>query len=82
MPKKDDAHIWCICRNIGSEKHGYVNDLKAVFQRTLRQRTWQVYRNIVAIWMAAPLQYLLHNLMVVALEKVIFRNTKIPKTVC
>ena len=32
--------------------------------------------------MAAPLQYLLINLKVVALVKVYFSNTENPKTVC
>ena len=38
--------------------------------------------NIVAIWMAAPLQYLLKTLKIGALEKVAFSNTENPKTVC
>ena len=38
-------------------------------------------RNIVVIWMAAPLEYLLNTLMVVALEKVSFSNTQNRKTV-
>ena len=32
--------------------------------------------------MAAPLKYLLITLKVVALEKVSFSNTQIPKTIC
>ena len=82
MPKKDDAHIWCICRNIGSEKHGYVNDLKAVFQRTLKQRTWQIVRKLVLFWMTEPLQNLSITVKVAALEKVSFSDTQNPKTVC
>ena len=41
-----------------------------------------MYRNTVAIGMAAPLQYLLITLKVVALEKVSFSDTQNPKTVC
>ena len=37
-------------------------------------------RNIFVILMAAPLQYLLNTLMVVALEKVSFSNTQNPET--
>ena len=51
-----------------------------MFQRTLRQTTWQMGRNIFVILMAAPLQYLLNTLMVVALEKVSFSNTQNPET--
>ena len=51
-----------------------------MFQRTLRQTTWQMDRNVFVILMAAPLQYLLDTLMVVALEKVSFSNTKNPGT--
>ena len=36
-------------------------------------------RNTVAIWMAAPLQYLLITVKVVALEKVCFSDTQNPK---
>ena len=32
--------------------------------------------------MAAPLQYLLINVKVVALEKVFYSNTQNPKTIC
>ena len=39
-------------------------------------------RTFVAILMAAPLKYLLITLKVVALEKVSFSNTQIPKTIC
>ena len=41
-----------------------------------------MYRNTVAIRMAAPLQYLLITVKVVALEKVSFSDTQNPKTVC
>ena len=39
-------------------------------------------RNSLATWMAAPLQYLLITVNVVALEKVSFSDTKNLKTVC
>ena len=39
-------------------------------------------RNTVAISMTAPLQYLLITVMVVALEKVSFTDTKNLKAVC
>ena len=52
-----------------------------MFQRTARQTTWQLARHFVAISMAAPLKYLLIILKVVALEKVSFSNTQIPKTI-
>ena len=39
-------------------------------------------RNTVAIWMAAPLQYLLITVKVVPLEKVSFSDTQNPKAVC
>ena len=55
---------------------------KAVFQRTHRQTTRQMYRNTVAIGMAAALQYLLITVKVVALEGVSFSNTQNPKTAC
>ena len=52
-----------------------------MFQRTLRQTTTQMGENTVAISMAAPLQYLLITLKVVALEKVSFSDTQNPKVV-
>ena len=39
-------------------------------------------RNTVAIWIAAPLKYLLITVKVVALEKVSFSDTQNPKAVC
>ena len=39
-------------------------------------------QNAVAILMAAPLQYLLKPMMVVALKNISFSNTQNPKTVC
>ena len=53
-----------------------------MFQRTLRQTTKQIGRDTVAIWIAAPLQYLLITVNVVAFEKVSFSNRQNPKTVC
>ena len=50
-----------------------------MFQRTLRETTRQMYRYIVAIGMAAPLQCLLNTAEVVALEKVSFSETQNPK---
>ena len=38
--------------------------------------------NTVAIWMVAPLQYLLITDEVLALEKVSFSDRQNPKTVC
>ena len=40
-----------------------------MFEKTLRQTTWQIGPNTVGISMIAPLQYLLITLKVVALEK-------------
>ena len=52
-----------------------------MFQRTVRQITWQMGRNFVAISMAEPLKYLLITVKLVALEKVSFSNRQIRKTV-
>ena len=52
-----------------------------MFQRTLRQTTWKMGRNTVAIGMAATLQYLLITVNVVALEKVSFSDKQNPKTI-
>ena len=82
FPKKDDPHSWCISGNAGSEIYGEINISKAVFQMTLIQKTQQMDPNTVGIWMAAPLQYLLINVKVVALEKVFYSNTQNPKTIC
>ena len=79
LQKKDDPHSCCISRNPGSKIYGQI---KAVFWRTFTQTTWQMGWNTVAIWMAAPLQYLLNTLKVGTLEKVFFSNTHNPKTVC
>ena len=38
--------------------------------------------NTVTVWMAAPLQYLLITLKVVALQKVSFSDTQNPNAVC
>ena len=39
-------------------------------------------QNTVAIWMAAPLQYLLITVKVVLLQEVSFSDAQNPKTVC
>ena len=48
-----------------------------MFQRTLRQITRKMDRNTVAIWMAAPLQYLWITVKVVALKKSLLVKHKI-----
>ena len=48
---------------------------------TLRQKTPQMDEHTVEIWMAEPLQYLLITVKVVALEKIHFSDTQIPKAV-
>ena len=48
---------------------------------TLRQKTPQMGQHTVEIWMAEPLQYLLITVKVVALEKISFSDTQIPKAV-
>ena len=80
--KEDDPHSWCISGNTGSEKYGWINVLKAVFQRTLRWATRQMGRKTAAIWNAAPLEYLLITVKVVSFEKVSFSDTENPKAVC
>ena len=49
---------------------------------TLTQKETQMRQHTVEIWMAEPLQYLLITVKVVALEKVSFSDTQIPKAVC
>ena len=49
---------------------------------TPKQTTSEMDQNNVAIWIAAPLQYLLITVKVVALEKVSFSDTQNPKAVC
>ena len=56
--------------------------LKSLFQRTLRQTTWQIGRNFVAIIMTEPFQYLFNTFKVGTLEKAFFSDTQNPKTVC
>ena len=51
-----------------------------MFQRTLRETTWQMGQNFVPISIAVPLQYLLITAKVVALQKVSFSDTENPKT--
>ena len=82
LPKKDDPRSLCIPRNTGSEKYGYINVEKPVFQRSLRETTRQMGRKTVAISMVEPLKYLLITVKVVALEKVSFSYTQNPKAVC
>ena len=82
LPKKDDPHSCCICGNNSSEKHGLINVWKAVFQRTLRQTTWQMGGNSLAIWTTAPLLYLLITVKEITLEEDSFRYIEIRKTVC
>ena len=53
-----------------------------MFQRTLRQTTWQMVQNTVAICMAAALPYLLITVKVFELEKVSFSDTQNPKALC
>ena len=53
-----------------------------MFQRTLRETTRQMGRNTVPILIAAPLQYLLITVKVIALEKVSFSDIQNRKTVC
>ena len=52
-----------------------------MFQRMFTQRTGQMGRNTVTIWMTAPFRYLLITVKVVALEKVSFTETQNAKTV-
>ena len=51
-----------------------------MFQRTLTETTSQMGRNFIPVSMAAPLQYLLITLKVLALQKVSFSDTQDPKT--
>ena len=51
-----------------------------MFQKTLIETTWQMGRNFVPISMAAPLQYLLITVKVVALQTLSFSDTQNPKT--
>ena len=56
--------------------------LKSRDSGILRQRTWKMGQNAVAMWMTAPAQYLLITVNVVALEKVSFSDTQNLKPVC
>ena len=53
-----------------------------MFPSTLRQTTQQMGQHTVAMLMPAHLQYLLIPVKLVALEKVSFSDTQIPKAVC
>ena len=52
-----------------------------MFPSTLRQTTRQMGQHTVAILMAAPSQYQLNTVKVVAFEKVSFSDTQNPKAV-
>ena len=80
--KDDDPYSWCIFEIKASEKRGYIIVEKIVFRRTLRQKTWQMGWNTVAIWTTAPLPYLSTTVKVIALEKVSFSDIKNQKSVC
>ena len=82
LPKENGPNRWCISGNTVSEKHGGIYIQKALFQRFLRQRTRQMYRNTVTISMRAPLQYFLITVKLVALEKVSFSDTEYSKAFC
>ena len=49
FPKSDNPHSRYISGNTDSERHGQIHVQKAVFQRILRDTTWQMGRNSVAI---------------------------------
>ena len=53
-----------------------------MFQRALRQRTWEIGRTKVAIRMAEDLQNLSTSMKAVALKKDSFSDTQNPKTGC
>ena len=55
---------------------------KIWLDKCLKSREMEMVQNTVAISMAAPLQYLLITVKVVALQKVSFSDTQNPKTVC
>ena len=82
LRKKHDPRSWCISGSTGSEKYGYINVQTAGFQRTVRQKTWKMGHDTVAIWRAEPLPYLLINVKVVALESLGFSDAQNPKAVC
>ena len=53
-----------------------------MFQRSLRQTTWQMGGNTVAILGTAPSRYLLITVKVIAAKKVSFGDIQSRKTVC
>ena len=53
-----------------------------MFQKTLGHTARQMGQHNFAILMAAPLQYFLMTVKVVALEKVSFSDRQNPKAVC
>ena len=62
--------------------------LKTLLDKSLKSRaskdpsTLNMSRNSVAMWMAAPLRYLLITMEIITLEKVSFSDIENPKTVC
>ena len=81
FPKRNDLDIWSISGITGPKKLGYINVLKVVYHRTLRQTTWQMGRKAVGIQPIAPLQYSLIFVKVITLKKVAFSDIQNPKTV-
>ena len=55
---------------------------KPCFRGPLDRQHWKWVESPIAIRMAAPLQYLLNTVKVVALEKVSLSYTQNTKTVC
>ena len=53
-----------------------------MFQRTLRETTWKMVRNTVAICTTSPLPYLLIIMEIITLEQVSFSDIENPKIVC
>ena len=49
LPKKGDPHSRCVSGNTGCEKYGEINVQKALFQRTIRQRTQQMGQKSLGI---------------------------------
>ena len=53
-----------------------------MFQRALRERTWEIDRNNVAVWMIVGLQNLSITVKAISLKKDSFSDAQNPKTVC
>ena len=64
-----------------NDKH-YLLNRDSLPQPIQMQLSEKVKIKIVAIWIAAPLEYLLITVKVVALEKVSFGDIQNPKGVC